>query len=176
MLTMLRFALIPVTTIFIYFGMIVPALITYVVACATDVLDGFIARRFHMITEEGMLLDPLADKLMAIFAVVAFTVTGILPLFVLIVLLIKEVIMIGGGVFLYFRDIVTPANIFGKIAAFTFNVSIGLIFLYVAISDKGTVPWHVYVISFALLLMLLSLLQYTLLNIRKLKGRSKKQA
>ena len=171
MLTMLRFALIPVTTILIYFDMLIPAMITYIVACVTDVLDGFIARRFNLITEEGMLLDPLADKLMAVFAVVSFTVAGVLPLYVLIVLLAKESIMISGGIFLYFKDIVTPANIFGKIAAFVFNVSIGLCFLHHYVA-----PWHVYVISFALLLMLLSLLQYAILNLRKLHGKQKAKA
>ena len=103
MLTMLRFALVPVTTIFIYFGMLIPALAAYIVACATDLLDGYIARRYHLITEEGVLLDPLADKLMSVFAVIAFTVTGVLPTFVLVVIIIKEGIMVAGGIFFYFK-------------------------------------------------------------------------
>ncbi len=81
-------------TILIYFDEIIFALAVYAVACATDLLDGFIARKRNMITEEGMLLDPLADKLMAVFAVVAFTVIGVLPWYVLAVLMLKELLMV----------------------------------------------------------------------------------
>lgn len=169
-LTMLRFALIPVATILIYFDQMLWALVTYTVACGTDLLDGYIARKYNLVTEEGMLLDPLADKLMAIFAVIAFTYTGVLPLYVLIIILAKESIMIAGGIFLYFKNIVTPSNTIGKIAAFAFNTSIGLTFLH-----KLVAPWHVYVICFALLLMVIALLQYTYIAIRKLQARKASQ-
>jgi cardiolipin synthase len=159
---MLRFALVPVATILIYFGYTIGALIVYITACSTDLLDGYIARRANMVTEEGMLLDPLADKLMALFVIVSFTVTRVLPPFVLIILLAKELLMIGGGIFLYFKNIVAPANIFGKIAAFLLNTAIALTFLHELIA-----PWHVYVISFALGIMVLSLLQYAYFNMYK---------
>ncbi len=161
-LTMLRFALVPVTTILIYFGYTFGALIVYIAACSTDLLDGYIARRANMVTEEGMLMDPLADKLMALFVIVAFTVTRVLPPFVLIILLAKELLMIGGGIFLYFKNIVAPANIFGKMAAFLLNTAIALTFLHDLIA-----PWHIYVISFALAVMVLSLLQYAYFNLYK---------
>ncbi|MDD5016610.1 MAG: CDP-alcohol phosphatidyltransferase family protein [Eubacteriales bacterium] len=158
-LTLLRFALVPVATIFIFFGMTLPALITYIFACATDLLDGYIARKSHQVTKEGVLLDPLADKLMAIFVVIAFTVTDVLPLFVLVVILIKEMLMIGGGIFLYLKGIVTPSNTFGKMAAFLFNTSIALTFLHECID-----PWHKYFIYFALAMMVAALLQYAYFN------------
>ena len=162
MLTILRFMLVPVATILIYFGFTVVALIVYIFACATDLLDGYIARHYNMVTEEGMLLDPMADKLMAVFVIIAFTVTDVLPIFVLIVLLIKELLMIGGGIFLYFKNIVTPSNTFGKIAAFLLNTAIALTFLHDLIS-----PWHIYIICFALVLMVCALLQYAYLYMFK---------
>ena len=161
-LTMLRFALVPVATIFIFYGMMVPALITYITACVTDLLDGFIARHFHQITKEGVLLDPLADKLMAVFVVIAFTVTGVLPVFVLVIILIKEVLMIGGGIFLYLKGIITPSNTFGKIAAFSFNTSVAVTFLY-----EYVAPWHLYFIYFTLAMMVAALLQYAYFNMFK---------
>jgi cardiolipin synthase len=165
-LTLVRFLLIPVATVLICFDIIVPALAVYLAACLTDLLDGYIARRRHLITEEGALLDPLADKLMAIFVIISFTITGVLPVYILIVLLVKELIMIGGGIFLYFKDIVTPANMFGKISAFTLNTAIAFTFLY-----KCVAPWHVYFLCFGLALMLASLGQYAYLNIKKLKTK-----
>lgn len=162
MLTMLRFALVPVATILIYFDMMIPALITYLLACATDLLDGFLARRMNLVTNEGILLDPLADKLMAIFVIIAFTVTGVLPVFVFVIVLIKELLMVGGGIFLYFRDVITPANTYGKIAAFTFNTSIGFTFLH-----KIVTPWHQYFMYFALLFLIAALVQYAYFNMYK---------
>jgi hypothetical protein len=70
--------------------------------------------------------------------------------------------MIGGGIILYFKDIVMPANIFGKIAAFTLNTSIAFTFLH-----KYVAPWHVYFLCFALALMIAALLQYAYLNMYK---------
>ena len=161
-LTLFRLGLVPVTAVLIYFDRMTLALLIYIVACATDLLDGFIARRQKLVTEAGMLLDPVADKLMSVFAVIAFTVSGVLPWYVLAVILIKELLMVGGGIFLYYKDIISPANNFGKLAAFVFNTSVAFTFLYKLVS-----PWHIYFISFALLFMLASLAQYAYLNMYK---------
>jgi len=167
-ITLFRFALVPVSAILIYFDKMVPALIAYIIACATDLLDGYIARKQHLVTQAGILLDPLADKLMSVFTVIAFTATGVLPWFVLVVILIKELLMVCGGIYLYFKDIVAPANFFGKMAAFIFNASIALAFLHKLVS-----PWHVYFICFALVFMIASLGQYAYFNMyKKLKSKA----
>lgn len=167
-LTLVRFLLVPVATVLVYFDIIIPALAVYLAACATDLLDGYIARKHNLITDEGALLDPLADKLMAIFVVAAFTVTGVLPVYILIILLAKELLMVGGGIFLYFRKIVTPANAFGKISAFTLNTAIAFTFLY-----KCVDPWHIYFMYFGLALMLAALGQYAYFNMyKKLKRQA----
>ncbi len=161
-LTLVRFLLVPVATVLICFNLTIPALAVYLAACLTDLLDGHIARKRNLITEEGALLDPLADKLMAIFVTTAFTVTSVLPIYILIILLVKELLMIGGGIFLYFKKIVTPANKFGKVAAFTLNTAIGFTFLHEWVS-----PWHIYFMCFGLALMLAALGQYAYFNMYK---------
>ncbi len=175
MLTIFRLALVPVVIILIYYNLTVLALIIYLTACATDLLDGFIARRCNMVTEEGILLDPLADKLMSVGAIIAFTVirnadgSHVVPVAILIIILVKEALMIGGGVFLYYRNIVTPSNMFGKAAAFTFNTAVAFTFLYKIVS-----PWHIYFLSFALVWMVAALAQYAYFNMyKKLKKDSK---
>ena len=173
-LTLFRLALVPVCSIFIYFGRMLPAFIFYILACSTDLLDGYIARKYRLVTEAGILLDPLADKLMSVFAVIAFTVSGALGEMgwpILIVLFVKELLMISGGVFLYFRDIIAPANKFGKIAAFIFNTSVAFCFFH-----KTVAPWHIWFMSFALVLSLASLFQYAYLNMyKKLKQKAAAQ-
>ncbi len=167
-ITLFRFALVPVCTIFIYFNITIPAFVVYIVACSTDLLDGYIARKYKLVSQAGILLDPLADKLISVFSVIAFTVTGVLPWFVVVTLIVKELLMIGGGIYLYFRDIITPSNMFGKIAAFTLNTAIAFTFLH-----RFVAPWHVWFISFSLVLTLASLGQYAYLNMyKKLKEKA----
>lgn len=160
---MFRLVLVPVTAILICYGMIISALVAYFIACTTDIFDGFIARRLNQVTEEGILLDPLADKLMAVFAIVAFTVIKVVPPILLIIILAKEALMIGGAVFLYYRKIVTPSNIFGKGTAILFNAAIALLFFYKLFEDNN--PWHIYVLSFATFMMVVALLQYAYFSI-----------
>jgi cardiolipin synthase len=179
-LTLFRSALVPVTVILIFYGLTMAAFATYVVACATDLLDGVIARKFNMITEEGILLDPLADKLMAVFVIVAFVSIGVVPAFILIILLIKEALMIGGGVFLYYRKIVTPSNAFGKIATVILNTAMGFAFFYKQIDAFWPVPpflnWHSIFLSFALLMMIVALFQYAYFNMfRKFRNQRKEE-
>ncbi len=170
-LSLFRFALVPVCTVLIYFDILIPAFVVYIVACATDLLDGWIARKYNMGSEAGILLDPLADKLISVFAVIAFTVTGVLPWYIVVTLIVKELMMIGGGIYLYFKDIIAPSNMFGKIAAFALNTAIAFCFLARFVS-----PWHVWFISFTLVLMLAALAQYAYLNMyKKLKEKALSQ-
>lgn len=165
-LTLFRLALVPVIATLIYFDKIRLALLIYIIACATDLLDGYIARRHKLVTQVGMLLDPLADKLMYVFIVISFTVTGVLPWYILAIILAKELLMVCGGIILYYKNIISPANRFGKTAAFIFNTSVAFTFLHEIVA-----PYHEYFIYFALALMLASLIQYAYLNgYKKLKA------
>jgi len=87
----------------------------FMLASATDVLDGYIARRFNMITKWGQLMDPLADKLMQITVMVSLVCVGSVPLWFVIYLAVLEALMICAGVFLYKNKIYIKSNIFGKL-------------------------------------------------------------
>ena len=65
-LTAIRMLMIPLYLILFGNGMKYPALFIFLAASLTDLLDGMIARRYHMITDLGKLMDPLADKLMVL--------------------------------------------------------------------------------------------------------------
>lgn len=107
--------------------------ILFIVAGITDVLDGYIARKYNMTSDLGALLDPLADKLIMFAVLIPFYNKGILPLWILIVLIVKEVIMLlGSGVLYLFKNkTVVPSNIFGKIATVLFYIaSLTIIFRF----------------------------------------------
>lgn len=73
------------------------AVLVYGAAFLTDILDGYLARHFHWITNLGKILDPLADKLMLLCALFCFYWAGWLPLFIPLVAAIKELAMLLGG-------------------------------------------------------------------------------
>lgn len=105
----------------------------FLLAGISDILDGYIARKFDMGTKLGAALDPFADKLMSFAVLISFTIGDLIPNLVLILILSKEFIMILGGIILYFRkdNIVIPSNISGKaatVALYTSILSIALKF------------------------------------------------
>ena len=86
----------------------------FVVGMATDGIDGYIARRYNLVTDLGKILDPIADKVLTGGALVALSILGELPWWVTIVILIREV---GITVFrmAVLSDQVIPASRGGKI-------------------------------------------------------------
>ena len=87
----------------------------------TDVLDGFIARRFHQITDCGKLLDPLSDKLTQVAVAVALTTRYLELLPLAILCLSKEVCQaVGGIILLRRRHAVRGSKWFGKMSTVVF--------------------------------------------------------
>ncbi len=72
-LTLLRAALVPVFLALVLWGSLLPALLVFLVAGATDLLDGLIARRFDQRSNLGQVLDPMADKLLLMTSFVTLT-------------------------------------------------------------------------------------------------------
>jgi len=100
------------------------AFFIFIFSALTDVLDGFIARKYGMVTKLGTVLDPLADKMMLISVLTIFVLKQKISIWILIVMTLKELLMIGGAYFLYSNeDVVIPANIYGKASTFMFYVS-----------------------------------------------------
>ncbi|MPM98657.1 putative CDP-diacylglycerol--glycerol-3-phosphate 3-phosphatidyl-transferase 1 [bioreactor metagenome] len=105
-------------------GRIIYPIIIFIISGISDVLDGYIARTYHMETKLGAVLDPLADKLMLITALICFAVYDYIPYWIVILVALKELFMTGGGIIAYQRGIVNRANAWGKMATFLFHISI----------------------------------------------------
>jgi len=107
------------------------ALIIFIIAGITDFLDGAIARKYQLITPFGTVFDPLADKLMLLTALTSLYVDQTIPLWVLIIMLIKELFMICTGIYLFLRKekMIIPSNIFGKLATGVFSLAIVLLLI-----------------------------------------------
>lgn len=124
-LTIVRFILIPLIFYFALQDNYLVAVILLMISGCTDVLDGYIARRFNFITDFGTLFDPLADKLTQISTLVVLVIQNIIPIWILIIVLVKEFLMIVGASFLYGKEtVVVPSKWFGKAATVIFYIAI----------------------------------------------------
>ena len=124
-LTIIRFILIP----FIYMSVLtkhyLTALIIFTISALTDVLDGYIARKFNYITDIGKLIDPLADKLTQISLLLSLTLLKILPLWIFAVVFIKELVLVISASVLYSKkDVVVYSKWYGKLATTLFYLAI----------------------------------------------------
>lgn len=123
-LTMLRFVLIPFIIISVLTDNYLLAFLVLTLSGLTDILDGYIARKYNFITDFGKLIDPLADKATQISILVVLVIEQIIPMWILIVVVLKEFIMIAGASFLYGKDFVVSSKWYGKLATVIFYIAI----------------------------------------------------
>ena len=171
-LTLIRFLCIPVMAKYILAGddFRVVAFILYGSIWSTDLLDGYIARRFHQITDLGKLMDPFVDKVMQFTASVTLYGIGKVPFWLPLFVASKEVLMmIGTAVVLRTRRQVVYAKWYGKLATFTFVAGSGAVVL---MDTSTAVRWAPWIFVPVLLLSLLSVSQYAIAGIRMLADKS----
>lgn len=115
-LSLLRLLLTPLIYWTIVQGKTSLSFVVLAVALATDVLDGWLARRFHWSTPQGQILDPLADKIFVIGLFAALAVKGLVPLWLTVIVVARDLVLLGGGLLLWMRrKQVLPARDVGKL-------------------------------------------------------------
>jgi CDP-diacylglycerol--glycerol-3-phosphate 3-phosphatidyltransferase len=132
LLTLIRLLAIPVLAYLIYAGESYQllAFLLFLGIWLTDMLDGYIARRFNQITEFGKLFDPLVDKLFQLTTAVMMCAIGKLPVWVPLVMAGKELFMIVGSLVLLKRfDVVVHARWYGKLATVLFVLAFASLFI-----------------------------------------------
>ena len=156
-LTLLRFAAIP---IFIWLlldersGPSWPAGIVFGLAAFTDQLDGYLARRWRVESQFGKVADPLADRLMIDTAVVLLVAFDRLPWIALIILL-RDLILVGGYKVVVPRGYEFKVSRLGKIATWGLYASIGC----VLVTSEGTL-WPIVCFWINLVLAVIAAGQY----------------
>lgn len=157
-LTMCRFVLVPFIFISIVEKNYVAAFVFLTISGATDVLDGFIARKFNFITNFGKLIDPLSDKATQVSVLAALCIENIIPLWILFIVFLKEIIMIAGASFLYGKELVVSSKWYGKLSTVLFYAAIvaSLIVKYFNISFH----FDTYIYYLALIMTIFSLIMY----------------
>jgi CDP-diacylglycerol--glycerol-3-phosphate 3-phosphatidyltransferase len=136
-LTVARLLLIPVFIVLIARadgGYSWPAAIVFAVAGATDQLDGFLARRWHVESQFGKIADPLADRLMIDAAVIALFLHDRLPWVALVLVVGRDLLMIAGYKLVVPRGYDFSVSFLGKLATWVLYASLA----FLMVTQPGT--------------------------------------
>ena len=96
----IRLFMIPVYFVLLMLDYSIAAAIVFGVAAATDFIDGQIARRTNTVTKLGKVLDPAVDRLLMIMGVLGVFIVGRLPLWIIVVVLVRDLLLLFGGAFI----------------------------------------------------------------------------
>lgn len=112
-----RLCLVPVFLVLLLNGFDLAATLLFALAAGTDWVDGQVARRTNQVSKLGQLLDPAVDRILMISGVVGLLAVGRLPLWIVAVVLARDVLLLFGGAFLLKRFHARVAVVYpGKVA------------------------------------------------------------
>lgn len=162
-LTIIRFIFIP----FIFSAVIsrhfLTSLILFTISALTDILDGFIARKFNYTTDIGKLIDPLADKLTQISLLLSFAILNILPWWIFAIVFIKELVLVVSASVLYSKDdVVVYSKWYGKLATTLFYLAIVCSLLINEFNFSFTFKVDLYLYYLAILATVFALIMYAI--------------
>jgi len=145
------------------------AVVIFIIASLTDLLDGKIARKYGLVTNFGKFMDPLADKLLVCSALICLTGTGQLASWIVIIIISREFIISGFRLIAAQQQVVIAANYWGK-----FKTTFQMLMIIVLILDLDSPFFQTLgmVLTYiALALTIISLVDYIYQN----KGILKEQ-
>jgi len=148
------------------------AAVLFIVAIATDGIDGYIARRYEIVTDLGKILDPIADKALTGCAFVGLSTLGELPWWVTIVVLVRE---IGITVyrFMVVSDHVLAAAWMGKLKTLAQAVALSLALLPLAGIVGDWIVWvNVVTMWIAVILTIASGIDYIVSEVRGKRAKA----
>ena len=157
-LTIFIFILIPFILLNLVYDSYIAAFIIFTISGLTDILDGFIARKFNFITNFGKLIDPLADKCTQIITLGTLAIKDIIPMWIIIIVVLKEFIMVAGASFLYGKELVVSSRWYGKLATVLFYIAI-VCSLFIKQFDFSF-DFSIYIYYLALISTIFSLIMY----------------
>jgi CDP-diacylglycerol--glycerol-3-phosphate 3-phosphatidyltransferase len=166
-LTILRLALIP-----LFVGLMLaddpanwPAGIVFAAAGITDQVDGFLARRWRVESQFGKVADPLADRLMIDAAAIMLWVDGRLPWYGALIILARDLAMVGGYKLVVPRGYDFEVSMLGKIATWVLYASL----TFLIVTSDGT-DWPLWLFTLGVALALGAAVQYLLKARREVRG------
>ncbi len=99
-ISFVRLCMVPAFIVLLIHGNNVVATILFALACATDFVDGQIARRTHSVSKLGQILDPAVDRILMVSGVLCLLVLNRLPVWIVVVIVLRDAFLLGGGAYL----------------------------------------------------------------------------
>lgn len=163
-LTIFRVILIPFFVVLLLFDITAYdkwiALAIFIVASLTDFLDGYIARKYNLVTNFGKFMDPLADKLLVCSAMICLVELARIPAWVVIVIIAREFIISGFRLVASDNGVVIAASYWGK-----FKTTFQIVMICLMIADLEPLSLITQIVMWvALALTVISLVDYLIKN------------
>ncbi len=155
--------------------MYVAATITVAISGLSDCFDGLIARKLHMESEFGKIIDPLADKLTLLAAGFCVILIEPMALPLMAAMVIKDLLMIIGGVLVVKHGMIPPKSAwYGKVGTVLFYITVGLIVL-MAVFGYVNRPLTISLLCVTLAFELFSFINYAFIYVKLMKKKDKDQ-
>lgn len=135
-------------------------LVLFVIASLTDYVDGYIARKYNLITTFGKFIDPIADKLLVTTMFILFAVDGIIPIVVVLIMLWRDILVDGLRMIASSEGIVMSAGYLGKLKTVLQMLAIIVILLNNLPFEMIAFPMANFLLWFALVASVLSGISY----------------
>ncbi|MCX5922572.1 MAG: CDP-alcohol phosphatidyltransferase family protein [Candidatus Dependentiae bacterium] len=175
-LTLVRMALVPVIVVAIFKAYWGSALVLFLLAGVTDMLDGYLARRFNQQTLLGAALDPIADKLLVLSCFFTLATVqsplGTIPFWFVVLIACKELLIVVGAlmIYRYKGSIVIKPTMFGKTAGvLQMGCVIGIVACY--FFNWMSIAVYYSVLSIVAFLALGALVQYSMIALKQFKTK-----
>lgn len=144
-ITIVRICLIPFF-VFFYLASFIPggkiiATVLLILACVSDALDGYIARKYNLVTDLGKLLDPVADKMFSLTALLLVVFDKTVPapygLIIVLIFLFRDFLVSALRQIAASKQIILAADKWGKIKSIILDISLPMLFVLSYLSDLG---------------------------------------
>ncbi len=171
-LTILRIILVPVFVACFYLpmqGAMYLAGAVFILAYVTDMLDGYIARKYDLVTDFGKLMDPMADKLLTAAAMIMLTAEGMCSPVATLVTIGRELVISAFRLVSATQGVVIAAGSIGKLKTLTQFIGISLMLLGNPVFGLIGIPMDQIMIWLSVALAVWSCADYIIRNVKALK-------
>jgi len=164
-ITLMRVILIPVFVVLMLIDIEYNnyyAFAVFAIACISDFFDGYLARKWNLVTNFGKFADPLADKILVSSALILFVHNGVMPVWAVIIIIAREFIISGVRLIAAESGVVIAAGMWGKVK--TVVQMVMAIFLILDFRDDYIDIFEQVLIYASVILSVISLLDYLIKN------------
>jgi len=139
-ITLARIGLVFVFMVFLFLGGLPAKLIAlaiFILAVATDYLDGYIAKKYNIVSDFGKIMDPVADKVLTLAAFLAFVEMKLVPAWMVVIIIFREMLITSIRIVALRNKEVLSAGMGGKQKTASQMVSIIVILIFIIIKEAG---------------------------------------